>query len=68
MTWIDKANREIAKLCLASYTKANKRTNGQYYKIHRPYVVPQLAVDLVNAIGRNDEQTAKSIMLWELTR
>lgn len=66
MSWRDKANREIAKLCLASWRQANVKADGTIRKRHVPYAVPELAQTLVDCLKRDDEQTAKAIFVWEL--
>jgi hypothetical protein len=51
-------------MCLASYRAANVRPDGSRRKRHVSYSVPDTARDLIEALGRNDEELAKSIMLF----
>ena len=67
-TWRDKANKEIEKMCFAAWKAANTKKNGQRYKKNRQYVVPELAEKLVKCLEEDDEETAKSIFVWELIR
>lgn len=61
-TWESKAKRIIRLLCERSYREANFR-NGRKLKRHVPYSVPEIAQELVRALGNNDEETAKAIFL-----
>lgn len=65
-TWQDKVHARIAALCLASYLKANTRKDGKRYARHVPYSVPEEAQALVECLGKDDEERAKSIMLYGL--
>lgn len=64
--WRAKAEREIAKLCFASYVQANRLANGSFRKRHVPYSVPEKAQELVACLATNDEIRAKQIFLYEL--
>jgi hypothetical protein len=61
--WEEKANRLIASACYQSYVKANTMKNGERYKKHVPYIVPQIAENLIACLNKNDEETAKAIFL-----
>lgn len=66
--WEDKAHKVIAALCLAAWEQANpKGRNGQRPKKHRPYQVPDLAANLVVALGLHDaakrEESVKALLL-----
>jgi hypothetical protein len=63
-TWHDKVQSEISRLCEESYRIANYKNGKKMYKKHRPYSVPRKAELLIDALNNNDEETAKSIMLW----
>ena len=63
--WEEKANRIIARVCLASYRAANVRRDGTRRKRHVPYSVPDVAKRLVEALDRGDEETAKAIFLFD---
>lgn len=65
-TWRDKAHREIARLCFAEWKKLNVKKDGTKYCRHRPYNVPEVAERLVECLNTNDEETAKTIFVWEL--
>jgi hypothetical protein len=56
-TWRGKCHRLISVLCEASYRRANPVPR----KRHRPYVVPQLASDLIYCLDRDDEVEAKRL-------
>jgi hypothetical protein len=64
-TWHDKAHDVIAALCRASYEASNRLPNGKLRKRHVPYAVPDTAQRLVAALGANDEETAKAILLYD---
>ena len=63
--WEEKAHRIIARVCLESYRAANIKKDGSRRKRHVPYSVPDVARRLVEALGRNDEETAKAIFLFD---
>ena len=63
--WRNKVNQVILALCAEAYKKANILPNGQKRKRHVPYVVPELAQELVKALGEDNEEKCKSLMLWE---
>ena len=69
-TWRDKANNEIASMCMAAYLQANTKKDGSRYKKHRPYAIPELAQQLVDCLGNHDQKAgeirAKQIFCWEL--
>lgn len=62
--WRDKANSLIARMCRESYLKTNTKKGGGLYKKHRPYVVPEAADRLVDCLGRDDEEGAKALFLY----
>lgn len=61
--WQDKANRIIAQECKRSYEQKNRLKNGQLRKKHVPYPVPELAEELIECLGQNDEERAKAIFI-----
>ena len=65
-TWHNKAHREISRLCYAEYLRVNTRKDGQRYKKHHPYSVPEIAERLVDALRTDNELEAKQIFLYEL--
>lgn len=65
-TWRDKVHETIGRLCREAYLKANTTKSGKRLKRHVPYAIPSIAQDLVDALGRDDEETCKAIMLWRL--
>ena len=65
-TWRNKANREIARMCAASYRQANTLKSGKLRKRHIPYSVPEVAQDLIDCLNTDDEHRAKSIFVWKL--
>lgn len=65
MSWQGKAHRIIAALCRVEYERANRLPNGKLRNRHRSYSVPDTAQTLVEALGRNDEETAKAIFLFD---
>jgi hypothetical protein len=65
MTWQDKAHKIIGTLSRESYEKENRLPNGRFRKKHRPYSIPATAKALVEALGRNDEEGAKAIMMYD---
>lgn len=65
MSWQEKAHRIIARLARESYLKANTSPGGNLYKKHRPYSLPETARALVDALGRNDEERAKAIFVYD---
>lgn len=65
LPWEKKAHQIIAAMCLASYEAANRLPDGSRRKRHVPYSVPASARALIDALGRNDEERAKAIMLFD---
>lgn len=63
--WEEKAHHIIATLCAASWRAANVKADGTRRKRHVPYSVPDTARRLVDALGRDDEETAKAIFLYD---
>lgn len=63
--WEKKAHRIIGALCRASYEQANRLPDGSLRKKHRPYARPEVAQRLVECLGKRDEETAKSIFLFD---
>ena len=63
--WQDKARRIIGELSKESYAQAQKTRAGSKRKRHVPYSVPETAQRLIEALNRNDEETAKSIMMYD---
>jgi hypothetical protein len=61
--WREKANRVIGQLCRESWRKANHDKNGNRYKRHRPYTVPEDAQTLVDCLNKDDEVTAKALFI-----
>ena len=66
--WEIKAHKVIESLSFEAWRKANTNPRtGQRYAKHRQYVVPQLANDLVNALGIHDdherEKRVKALLL-----
>lgn len=62
--WRIKAKKIIEKLSAESYRQAQKTTGGKL-KRHVPYSIPETAQRLVDALNRNDEEMAKSIMMYD---
>lgn len=62
-TWQDKANLIISEMCYQSYSAANILPSGKKRKKHVPYSVPSVARKLVDALGKQDEDTAKNIFI-----
>lgn len=62
--WRDKAQRLIYLSCKKSYEKAqiSKDTNKRYKK-HVPYIVPEIAENLIECLNKDDEEKAKAIFL-----
>ena len=63
-TWRDKVHDRIRTLCNEAWRNKNIRPDGRRYKKHRPYQVPAEAQALVEALGRDDEELCKSILLY----
>lgn len=63
--WEKKAHRIIAAMSRAAYDRANRLPNGSLRKKRVPYVLPEVARKLVECLGKNDEETAKSIFLFD---
>lgn len=61
--WQEKANRLIYNSAKASFLQANTKPNGELYRRHVPYTVPQIACDLIDCLNRDDEEMAKAIFL-----
>ena len=59
MTWHDKVHRVIYNAASAEYHRVN---DGK--KSHHPYSVPCWVDDLVEALGDEDEEKCKSIMMF----
>ena len=64
MSWQDRVKQVVSSLCRESYLQSNTKKDGKLYKKHRPYSVPDLAIELIDCLNRDDEKTAKSIMLY----
>jgi len=64
MNWSDKAHQMIANEATKQYNLANTRKDGKPYKKHHPYTLPEWVHNLVNALGSNDEETCKAIMMY----
>ena len=70
-TWHDRAKEIIHSLCKQSFLQVNTYKDYspkddsflgvKLYKKHRPYSVPQDALDLLDCLNRNDEHEAKAI-------
>ena len=67
-TWRTKAHREIAKAATQAYNEANTKKDGRPYKKRRPYTLPVWADDLVDCLGKDDEERAKAIFVHEHLR
>lgn len=61
--WQEKAHRVIAELCHDSWHQSNHDKKGNRRKKHVAYSVPVDAQALVEALGQNDEITAKAIFI-----
>jgi len=62
--WAKKAHRLIGILSYHSYRQANPKPKIQGTRCkHRPYVVPQLAEDLIRCLNTENEVEAKRIFL-----
>lgn len=64
-TWRDKAHAIIGELSRQSYEQSQRTAAGGKRKRHVPYSIPETAQRLVEALGRDDEETAKSIMMHD---
>lgn len=64
--WERKAHAIIARLSMDAWRTANTLANGRRRKRHVPYTVPDIVRQLVDALGRADEATAKAIFLMLL--
>lgn len=62
--WEIKAHAIVARLSLAAWRAANVKRDGTIRKRHVPYTIPDTARDLVEALGRNDEEKIKAIFLY----
>ena len=62
--WQKKVHKVISELCLESYRQANYK-KGKKYKKHKQYSVPDEALDLIECLDTDDEERAKSIMLYD---
>lgn len=62
MTWHNKAQQIIAALSKAAYLEANQLPNGNMRKRHVSYSIPYEAKLLIEALNRDDEMAAKSLM------
>ena len=62
--WREKAKWIIATLSKESYERENRLPNGKLRKKHRPYSIPETAEKLLDALNKNDEETAKAIFLF----
>ncbi len=65
-TWRDKAHEVIASLSRDAWLKANTTKAGTRRKVHRQYVIPVLADELVECLATDDEARAKAIFNWEM--
>jgi hypothetical protein len=65
MSWHDRAKMIIGKLCEESYKISQTSKNGERFKTHHPYSVPETAQRLIKALDEDDEETAKAIMLYD---
>lgn len=61
MTWINKAKKDLrlieANHSLQSYLQMNRKTDGSYYKKHRPYTIPSeglQALEYLNILTYED--------------
>lgn len=65
-TWEDKVERVIGKLSYAAWFDANHDRRGGRDKKHRPYSLPEEAVELVECLGdpnrKRAEHRAKALM------
>lgn len=64
LPWRHRAERLIAEASRQEYERAQTKKGGGKYKKHRPYSLPNWVVDLVQALGENDEERAKVIMMY----
>lgn len=64
MSWETRVKRVIYQLCREAYLKANTSKSGSRYKKHIPYSIPETARNLIDALDRGDEETAKALMLY----
>lgn len=60
----DKAARLVAADAQAAYKQANTTKDGRKRKRHVPYSLPDRAMDLVKALGKDDAETVAAIMLY----
>lgn len=63
--WRAKAHHLIGALSRASWESANRMPNGRLRKKHVPYSIPEVAQRLIKALDENDEETAKSIFMYD---
>lgn len=70
--WHKKAHRMIEAEAFRCYHEEN---TGKYLnkvkagtKKSKPYTLPEWVKDLTVAIGKDDEETAKRIMMWNFMR
>lgn len=61
-TWRHKAEQVIFTIAFREWEKVNRLPNGRIRKKHKKYTLPDECHALVEALGRNDEQTAKEVM------
>jgi hypothetical protein len=59
MTWEAKAKEIIADVCKASYRAENPPNR----KRHKAYCVPPIAMALIDALNKNDEEEAKRLFI-----
>ncbi len=62
--WITAVNAVIHNICHASYMAANFLPNGQKRKKHVPYHTGQVVDDLVDCLGKNDQERAFAILMY----
>ena len=64
MSWEERAKTVVGKLCKEEFARVNTKKNGQRYKKHRPYVIPETAQSIINALNSNDEELTKALILF----
>ena len=61
--WKHKAHRLIHNACTIEYLSANTTKAGKKYWKHIPYIVPEIAENLIDFLNTDNEERAKAIFL-----
>lgn len=61
--WHDKAHAIIFAECQREFLRENRLPNGRMRQRHKPYCVPELAMELRECLNTENENDAKVIFL-----